>query len=264
MVYKYYPPTDYTFDALCGEYFFFSKVRKLNDPYDTSFNLIRGSKLSKRLIAEGRISPDADQIMNDYATCSFSAVKNSMHLWAFYANNFSGVVVGYDDSKFNEITESLKARIFYYKVLYIDKMFDVDKPFEFTLHNLTQGDKLICSDKLFKGDSKLDDDFFAYLYTIKHKAIWSEEMEYRLIAANDVVQQRDRLEMLGVKYTDAGYKIPMPNNVIKEIIIGHNFPKERIDHIKQIAHKNGIGSIKRTTALHPFIISFEDLSIDDI
>ena len=251
IVYKYYPPTDYTFDALCNRYFFFSKVGKLNDPYDSSFNLIKGSRLANNLIANGRISPDMELLMREYATCSFSAINNSMHMWAFYANNFSGVAVGYDDSKFKEITERLQARVFYYKVSYLNKMFNVDRPFVRKLHNLTQGAKWICSNQLFKGDQKLDDDFFAYLYTLKHKDTWAGEKEYRLIVGNDIVQRKERLD---IEYTVAGYKIPMPKGVIKEIIIGHNFPESRYYCIKHIAEANGILQINQTSAEEPFNI----------
>ena len=257
MIYKYYPPTDYTFDALCNRYFFFSKVSKLNDPFDSSFKLIKGTKLANMLIQRSIIHLEAEQIMKEYGTCSFSEVKDSMHMWAFYANNFGGLVVGYDDSKFPSITEKLMARVPYYKVTYLESMNNVDSPYNiYKLKNLISGNKCIKGWEIFKGDPKIDDDFFAYLYTIKAKATWSEEKEHRLFAGNDILRNKTRLEQLGVQYTPTGYKIPMPDGAIKEIIIGHNFPESRYGCIKRIAEENGITSIQHTQIEKPFEIGF--------
>lgn len=40
MLYKYYPLTPYNLDALKVGYFYFSKAKYLNDPFDMSFGLV--------------------------------------------------------------------------------------------------------------------------------------------------------------------------------------------------------------------------------
>lgn len=40
MIYKYYAPTNYNMDALKKQYFWFSKAKYLNDPYDVCADVI--------------------------------------------------------------------------------------------------------------------------------------------------------------------------------------------------------------------------------
>ena len=53
MLYKYYPPTEYTYDALQKGYFFFNKVSRQNDPYDASFKLLQADFLLEDLRRKG-------------------------------------------------------------------------------------------------------------------------------------------------------------------------------------------------------------------
>ena len=47
MLYKYYPLTPYNLDALKVGYFYFSKAKRLNDPFDMTFGLVSKNIISK-------------------------------------------------------------------------------------------------------------------------------------------------------------------------------------------------------------------------
>ena len=47
MLYKYYPLTPYNLDALKVGYFYFSKAKCLNDPFDMTFELVSKNIISK-------------------------------------------------------------------------------------------------------------------------------------------------------------------------------------------------------------------------
>lgn len=206
IVYKYYPWNEFTVDALNKGYFFFCKAAKQNDPYDCSFKLIEGTQLAKHLIDNKIIHPESERIMADYGTCSFSEVKDNMHLWAFYAEKFNGIVIGYEDKTFESITKDLLARIGYYEVTYLSNIIDVDNPnTKFVLKEINNKRCATIND-CFKGDRKKDDDFFAYLCSIKAEDTWREERERRLIAAGDIMNGRARLEKNGVEYFLTGIK----------------------------------------------------------
>jgi len=73
-------------------------------------------------------------------------------------------------------------------------------------------------------DEKAADALFHYICCMKEKVTWGMEEELRLVAALDVLRGRNRLSsQQGFQYLDTGYKIPIPPNCVKEIILGHNF-----------------------------------------
>ena len=43
--------------------------------------------------------------------------------------------------------------------------------------------------------------------------------------------------LLIFEYDNGGYKIPIPSDCVKEIIIGHNFDMKELDWVRQIAEK---------------------------
>lgn len=257
IVYKYYPPTDYTFDALSKQYFFFSKVEKLNDPYDSSFKLISSTNFAKCMQKHNRIPNDMQSYMQSFGTCSFSKSNRSKHLWSFYANNFSGLVVGFDEKKFQQLTEQYLVRISYYDVEYVDTMIDFDDrksefpykpllvPSEFRSISMVEA----CS------DIKNLDCLIAYLCLVKDKATWGEEQERRLIVGRDVIDpnNRQRLKRLGFQYLESGYKIPMPKDCIREIIVGHNINDTCKEIVKRWAKRLGV-RLHTTMAKTPFKI----------
>ena len=250
-VFKYYPPCDYHFDALLAGYFFFCKVLKLNDPFDASFDLIQSPSLIK--FNNTLLTKNAKKIMDDYGTCSFSTEKGNKMMWALYADNYKGFVVEFDDTTFESLNSMLLARISYQKVVYHEKYPNLDDiNYSFDYRNYEgEVEKIKICDCL--KDEKTMDKLFTHLCSYKHND-WCNEKEWRLIAANDI--QRRKVPL--IKYEPNGYKIPMPQNSIKSIIIGHNMSKDRYCCIEKASIKWNVPVLK-TKIGKPFEIEFEEV-----
>ena len=65
MVYEYYPPTNFTFEALTKKYFFFNKAAKQNDPFDTSFCLLQSKIMLEALSYDQQEQTLVKDIMGD-------------------------------------------------------------------------------------------------------------------------------------------------------------------------------------------------------
>lgn len=252
-VYKYYPPQRYSFDALTKGYFYFCKVSKLNDPYDASFDLIQSPGFRKKLLTI--TDSKAKEIMGNYGTCSFCEDKDNKVLWALYADNYKGFVVEFDDTTFESLYLSLQARIPYQKVFYDKKCPDLDdENYSFEYRNPDGEVKEIRLSDCLK-ESKEMDKLFIHLCSYKD-SVWDTEREYRLIAAKDVIDKKKPK----IIYEDGGYKIPMPQKAIKSIIIGHNFPNDRLCIMEDAVKKYGV-RLQRTKPYIPFSLDFEDVTL---
>ncbi len=263
IVYKYYPCNEYTWDALLKGYFFFNKVSKQNDPYDTSFKLIQSPNYIEKLINVG-MHPNAREIMKDYGTCSFSKGKNNKNLWAFYAEKYSGMAIGFDEKDLMNLSQNLLVNIPYVEVVYVDELPDVEDV------NATFQPQYICTDlkvkpikfsdaiKSEKGNDHRKDreHLFVYLCSLKEKKTWLLEDETRLIAAKQVVDGKDMLEKKDVVYLENGYKIPFPEIAVKEIILGHNFNFEEM-RIKELRDRYKNANFFITSSERPFDICIE-------
>ena len=246
----YYPPRPHHFDAIREGYFYFCKVSKLNDPYDASFNLIQSPKFPQYTLP--KLSPNAKNIMDNYGTCSFCEERDNKVMWALYADNYSGFVVEFDDSTFESLNLDLSVRISYQKVVYRTDCPDLDNTdYTFNYRNYEGEVQTIHLSECLQ-DEKTMDKLFTHLCSYKNE-VWEKEKEWRLIAGNDILQRKNPK----VEYDVGGYIIPMPQNAIKSIIIGHNFSKDRYCCIKDVANKLGI-PVYRTKVYMPFCIEFED------
>lgn len=219
MVYKYYSPACYNFCAIREKYFFFSKVAKLNDPFDTSYSLINSSKLINDMERMGRISPNAGSTIKEYGTCSFSKRGNNKTLWALYAQSYEGFVIGFDENTFESMNTELSARVLYQEVQYVDEMIDCNNPdASFRLKNWDGEIETFQIKDCYSNDPKKLDALFIYLAFVKERKIWENEEEYRMFIANDFLNR----DIKGVMKTENGYRLPMPKNAMKSIIMGHN------------------------------------------
>ena len=271
MVYKYYPPTCHTCDALTNEYFFFCKASIQNDPYDMSFKLLKSNFILQNLGYAEDEHKDVESIMGNYGICCFSEVKDNKHLWAFYADNYKGMVVGFDENKFYDYYNSYMIRIPFVKVTYRnspitdDDVIEKDDEFKLEMPVLLNSEANRDWLKPHKyanciDDPKLGDMLFTHLCSIKEKRTWSEEKEVRLIAAMDIINGRARLEKKGFVYLDTGYKIPIPKDCVKEIYIGHNYCSSKFGIVENIAKKYGIKQVFQTKVDTPFEIEFDDIT----
>ena len=70
-----------------------------------------------------------------------------------------------------------------------------------------------------------------------------------MFIAKDFVQK----DIKGVKKTEDGYKVPMPKNAMKSIIMGHNMSKENKAELADISKKFGL-PLYETEPTTPFNI----------
>ena len=202
MVYKYYSPAEYNFDALTKGYFFFSKVSKLNDPFDCSFKLIEQSKgFLRRLNLYGR-EAEASDIMKQYGTCSFSQLKGNKRMWALYASNYQGFCIEYDDRQFdtprviiswedenpiivaNETNEEDSPYHYMIKgnIGYVERGLDFDRRTICGYREQIDNDSFIEHPiNVCLSDDKMKDILFARICFTKEKHSWESEEEFRLL-----------------------------------------------------------------------------------
>lgn len=243
VLYKYYSPATYNFAAVCQGEFFFSKANKLNDPFDVSPLLVEPYK---SFIERCHIKEDAEKVLNNYSTCSFCEEANNKHLWALYAQSYSGFVIGYNKQKLENMSESLEVYCPLHKVQYLSKPFDLENAeSQFSLSFKDEGKETIITYQV--KDCELDikkmDKLWEYLCITKEKQIWENEKEWRLFAGRYIIE----LGMgKGIKTHPNGYFIPIPEGTIKELIIGHNMSTEYHQCIFNIAKKYNIEHIQIT------------------
>ncbi len=79
------------------------------------------------------------------------------------------------------------------------------------------------------------------------------------MACRDVTENKNRLEKIGIEFLENGYKIPFPEECVREIIIGHNYQLEW-DFLHALMKKYpAIQSICKTSPMMPFDIALEQL-----
>lgn len=239
MVYKYYSPTEYNFDALSKGYFFFSKVSKLNDPFDCSFKLIEQSKEFLQRLGLINKEKEASDIMKQYGTCSFSRLNGNKRMWALYANNYQGFCIEYDDGQFdtpriiswkdeipfiatNETNEEDSPYHYMMKgnIGYVQKKLDFDNFATCGYKELIENGSWIehsIGECLY--DIKTTDLLFSRICFTKEKHSWESEEEFRLLVGNYINAIPKSFKII----TDTGYKILFNKSIVLSITIGHNF-----------------------------------------
>lgn len=146
-----------------------------------------------------------------------------MALWAHYADSFKGFCLGFDESTFESMNDMYQARFIFQDVQYVDEIIDCNNP-DATFHiNNVYGNCETYKIRDCFNDPKIADKFFTYLAFIKDRKIWENEEEIRIFTGKDLLE-RGHMPM-GVSKGLNGYKINMPHNAIKSLIIGHNADK---------------------------------------
>ena len=180
----------------------------------------------------------------------------------YVKNNYSGLVIGFDEEKFSNYPKEYHVRIPLIQVNYVERPI-IDDDFErvFELRYMLEAPATYNFSQCLGTDEKVNDALFYYICTMKEKKSWEAEEEVRLVAALDVLNSQVRLEKLGFQYLGTGYKIPIPLDCVKEIVIGHNFEKVYLPIIKNIAEKYGIKTIEQTKCGLPYELQFEPIEI---
>lgn len=237
MLYKYYSPLQHNFEAVINGQFYFSKVSKLNDPFDANFKLVEPFK---DFLGKIPIASNAREIMGNYGTCSFSEEANNKHLWALYADSYKGFVIEYDKAKLKEISKTILAPCPLRQIDYRDSLLNLDNPdSEFELE--VDGKKQSFKVRECLNDIKNTDRLFEYLCCVKEKKIWGNEKEWRLFVGQHILEPQRKC----ITYKENGYLIPIPQDTIKSIIVGHNMEDINLPYICVIARKYNI-KIKKT------------------
>lgn len=72
-IFKYYPPTSYSLDALVHEHFWFAKHSILNDPFDLNSKIFDAFPGFKKLLEErGYNIGEYEKTLDNFALCSFT------------------------------------------------------------------------------------------------------------------------------------------------------------------------------------------------
>lgn len=259
LVYKYFPWKDYTKDALEKRYFWFSKPKNFNDPFDSNMDILGVSeKLSK--IFSTKFSEDktllefVKKTTNDYGIlCLTKPTKkkgsigdkgfNNLHFWSHYTNNYKGICIGYKEEEIkNYYSEKLQSRCDLLPVEYFNNSVDLEG-LDFKVgHNKTKKIEGIFGQY---PDVKEIDAFFKQILLFKDGRIWAKENEHRIILAegaldnlkNNPIFQATNFEI--IDSTNNGYKLPYPDNdIIEEVTFGVNFDKAGIDEAVSLISAN--------------------------
>lgn len=245
-VYKYYAPTDNNRDAILNKYFWFSKAKVLNDPFDVCARVIELFPQFKNvLIGKYGDIENYYEKANDYAICCFTNDYLNKHMWALYANSYQGWCLDFDDV---QIIDGAKTGVppKFYEVHYVyNDLPDFNNPdTEINIETHLGSHKL----KDFLKDPKDQEMLFAYLLSIKEGKIWGEETERRIFLGNvyyNIHKEIDR--------QDKGYKIPWNEGKLNGIIMGHNVSSSNKDFLLNVARERNL-YLKQ---IKPIIPSFD-------
>lgn len=225
MIYKYYSKNDFNTDAIRDKYFWFAKHQTLNDPFDMAGDFFDRFPTFLEEIRKNGYEDTFRKAIQKMAICCFSEEPDNKHLWALYANSYSGFVLGFDESCFR--TESLEdhigAKVIYHECFYVDSIPDFDNPDTY-IPNLT--DESMTPLRTLKRNLKGIDRVFTYYLLLKEKATWEIEKEKRMILGLNYIKQNPT--------PDKGYKINWLDNSLKEVIWGCRIAPEYKELIKEL------------------------------
>ncbi len=229
MIYKYYSPSENNFDAVHNQYFWFSKHKTLNDPFDMAGDLFR--RFPDFLFSNSVYHHRYANAIRSYGTCCFSKNPLNKHLWALYASSYSGFVLGFDDSSFvDDLSLNLNGRVIYRECHYEEEYPDFNNlntliPFYDCDGNFSE---LVLRDIINENpmDPKKIDQIFEYYLLIKEKETWVIEEEKRLILGQTFVNalHEDRVFpdiCINLSDYSNGYKIKWPEGSLREVYLGN-------------------------------------------
>lgn len=267
MIYKYYPHNQpYSVSMLKEGYFFFCIPSNSNDPWDTNLTFIKNypdfyETLQKSpALREYTGEKDFIKTFQEYGICCFSEERDNEHFWSLYANNYSGLCLGFEenacagndqDGLFLYFNCQLGVNVIFQPVSYVPEFINLediagyqkdkdDKVEVFTNDEL--GDKdgfrqpwrsLLSKDKYFES-------VIRKILTTKKKKIWEIEKEKRLIIpllGVEAIKSKQSQKFGEIKDENGkflGYKINWPNDSLREIIFGHKMVDDKVGEIVNI------------------------------
>lgn len=250
--YKYKTINDFTLDSLQNKYFYYSRQEQLDDPFDmyTPVDILRTDEeireyfrrdpelASKYTVDSFRKKQEASEFDEEYHN-KFLKVNQMFHvlsltplndndaMWALYADNYSGIAIGYEviEESNNKYSISLgqKRPINQQRKFLLqqgkDRFYEnpdlriVMTPIEYDLSKLVKFTPL-CTDLL----EMLGNVFIK-------KPIWKFEKEYRSV----IISPWHTIEELKIYY---------PDEVLSEIIFGYRTSDEDIKNVIGLINNN--------------------------
>ena len=249
--YKYKPINKFTLDSLENKYFYYSRQEQLDDPFDmyTPVDILKtdeeireyfrrdpgiASKYTVDTFKKKQAASEFDeeyhnkflQVNQMFHVLSLTPLNDNDAMWALYADNYSGIAIGYkvlkEPGNKYSISLGVKRKInnqrkfllqqkeerFYenpdLRIVLFPIDYDTSKIKPFTP---------LCSDPY----EMLDNNFIK-------KRIWSFEKEYRSVIISPEHMMRE-------------LKIYYPDEVLSEVIFGYRTKENDIKRIKEIIEK---------------------------
>lgn len=252
-LYKYYPPKKHNFKAIAQKKIFFCYPSSLNDPNDTSITNIqafpqfcRGLDVDNQKLKES---------LDRHAICCFSkgSKADNCHLWTFYASNYEGFAVEYDENVLKDLAAVITGPLPLLDVDYRDNPLNLDADETFAIaetfdiehreqHSINQ-----CIEAYQKGDHRPIEELFKELHLQKDRSVWEEEKECRLIVGNVILGNLNgAFRRFFQKVNNKGLLFTLPANAIKSITIGYRTSDKSKRLLKKIASKLGVKLFQAT------------------
>jgi len=229
-VYKYYYPSQYSRKALNDGYFWFSKARNLNDPFDICAEIINLYPHFKNFLITkyGDIKSFYTKA-HKYAICCFTTDCLNKHMWALYADSYKGWCLEFDDE---HIIDGSKTGVppKWYEVQYVDKYPNFNNPNLALPIETCSGSHIL--NNFFKDDPHNEERFFTYLLSLKEKSIWETEAERRIFLGDVFYMVNPSIDKSAI-----GYSIPWNTGKLMSIIMGSNVSEENRHFLHKMAQK---------------------------
>lgn len=256
LAYKYSSWDDFCIDAVSNRYFWFSKPINFNDPFDCNMDILKHCETTNKVLNhndENLTYPQNNpfiyikkQTDNFGVLCLTSPLPegnigdkgyNNNHFWAHYANNHKGIALGFDVAKIKDYyTDLLQCKASLLPVNYGKGALDIENH-EFVLEKTNTWIKTQRVNGIF-GPYANDKDielFFEQLLLYKDERVWGNENESRIILggrALAILNNDGKNIFPNVSYDliyDSGYRMPYPEDVLKEVTFGVRFNTSEIN-----------------------------------
>lgn len=227
-IYKYLPIDDYSFDSLKNKYLWFSKPPYFNDPFDCNLELFEyyqnfSPEGNKELVASLKARA------KDFGICCFSRRNDNLHMWALYGNSHAGICLEYDHSLLKNCYSSMfQANCDLVECDYRDHPIDLDGEIEWQKSSESVFFKPV---KAVLASLKDFDKLVQMVLLQKQRSTWFNEEELRIIISGLALKHgANKFEDVNKK----GYKIPLPQNALRGIILGNKVAESCKLKIQQI------------------------------
>lgn len=232
MIYKYYAPNNNNLCALMSEYFWCSKRKYLNDPFDTHGEIInRFPSLLEELENKGINTQQYHKVLDLFGICCFTKSGLSNYFWNDYADSYKGWTLEFDETNLLKQLSDKTSGILFKDVVYFNSWPDLNN---MDTHIPTENG-ITSSIRSLLRTEKLADRFFRYLILLKEKDRWGIEDEIRIVLGKNYPGYIDEALELDEAKKVKGYKLNWPLGILKSIIVGHNIDAANLHTMKQIA-----------------------------